>query len=109
MSKQCLTFRYRIRSWRDESGRSAENTWTTHYSGRPPMWRTNSDSSRITSIDTEFTRAYEDGYPIRRKGPRHYTLIHIGGSNTVATSIRRPSPRDLRNSPMTGLVFDTLK
>ena len=32
-------------------------------------------------------------------------MIHIGGSNTVATSIRRPSPRDLRNSPMTGATI----
>jgi hypothetical protein len=39
---------------------SAENIWTKPYSGRPPIWRTNSDSSRIISIDSKFTRAWED-------------------------------------------------
>ena len=35
---------------------SAENIWTKHHSGQPPIWRTNSDSSRIISIDSGFTR-----------------------------------------------------
>ena len=32
----------------------------------------------------------------------HSEPIEPGGSNTVADCIRRPSPRDFRNSPMTG-------
>jgi len=36
---------------------SAENIWTKHYSGQPPIWITNSDSSRIISIDSGSTLA----------------------------------------------------
>jgi hypothetical protein len=56
-SKQFLMPRCHIRSWRDLSEPSAENIWTKHYSGQPLIWRTNSDSSRIISIDSVFTLA----------------------------------------------------
>jgi hypothetical protein len=41
------------------------------YSGQQPIWRTNSGSSRIISIDNVCTRACEDECQIRRKRPRY--------------------------------------
>jgi hypothetical protein len=37
-----------------------------HYSGRQPIWRTSSDSSRIISISTVYTRAWKDDSRILR-------------------------------------------
>jgi hypothetical protein len=44
-------------------GSPAENTWTKRYSGRQPIWRTNSDSSRIISIDNVVHSGLRGGLP----------------------------------------------
>jgi len=36
------------------------NTWTKHYSGQEPIWKTSFDSSEIISIDSVCTPAYKD-------------------------------------------------
>src|SRR5439155_17374377 len=66
-----------------------------------PIWRTNSGSFRIISIDNVCTRAWEDDCQILRRRGRHQTFLRTGGSSTVAASTRRPSPRDFTNSPRT--------
>src|SRR5438128_364742 len=52
-------------------------------------------------MDIARTRAWKDGCQSLVKHGRHYTLLRTDGNSTVADFIKRPSPRDFKNSPPT--------
>src|SRR4029077_16620565 len=72
------------------------------YSGRQPIWRRSSNSSRTISIINGCIQAWKDGCHLPKWYGRHWIFLRTDGSPTVAASTRHPLRHDFRNSPTTG-------
>ena len=96
-SRQSLAFPFLIRSLNGSSGRFAVSIWTERFSGHPPISKTNSSNSGITTRVSAPIPLCAAERQIRTRGQqgRSPTSAPTDGNPTAAAYIRHPRLPDI--------------